>query len=232
MLLYQPENGYSFNSDSIFLYGFISTLKLNGKVLDVGAGCGILGLLCARDFSHINLYAVEKQPLYVEYAQKNAVANNIEYTIINSDFFDLDGHGSYDWIISNPPFYREGSARSNDPMIHQARYNVHMPIDKFAKKIAKLLRSRGEIAICYDASQTGVLLHKLESNGIRAIKLQFVHSKPNKEAHLVLIHAKKGSLSQTKIEPPMIVYDESGKYTKMVDDIYKKSKAHSIKCQI
>ncbi len=232
MLLYQPENGYSFNSDSIFLYGFILSLKLSGKVLDVGAGCGILGLLCARDFPHINLVGVEKQSIYVEYARKNASINEIDYDIRELDFFDLDGHGSYDWIISNPPFYREGAARSNDPALHQARYNVHMPIDRFATKISKLLRSRGEVALCYDASQAGLLLHALESVGLRALKVQFVHSKAHKEAHLVLIHAKKGSSSLMKIEPPMITYDIDGIYSPLIQKIYDRAKAHSIKCQI
>jgi len=41
MLPYQPENGYFYNSDSILLYGFIAQLNLKGKVLDIGAGCGI-----------------------------------------------------------------------------------------------------------------------------------------------------------------------------------------------
>ena len=49
MLLYQPESGYCYNSDSMFLYDFVSSFKPKGEVLDVGAGCGIVGLLVARD---------------------------------------------------------------------------------------------------------------------------------------------------------------------------------------
>ena len=61
MLLYQPDEGYCYNSDSIFLYGFISRFEPKGKTLDVGAGCGIVGLLVARDFPAVTLEAVEKQ---------------------------------------------------------------------------------------------------------------------------------------------------------------------------
>ncbi|MDO9208145.1 MAG: methyltransferase, partial [Sulfuricurvum sp.] len=45
MLLYQPDGGYCYNSDSILLYGFIAQFNPKGKLLDVGAGCGIVGLL-------------------------------------------------------------------------------------------------------------------------------------------------------------------------------------------
>lgn len=232
MLFYQPDQGYSFNSDSIFLYGFISRMKLQGRVLDAGAGCGIVGLLCARDFPEVILEAVEKQSIYAEFARRNAQINGIGYTLHEGDFLELGAHGSYDWVISNPPFYHEGAARSEDPMLHQARYNLHMPIEAFAKKISKLLRSRGEAVVCYEASQTGLLFHAFESAGLRVVEVQFVHSKEDRNAYLVIVHARKGSRSLMKILPPLIVSDASGEYTAEAKEIYSKAKAHSIKCPI
>ena len=43
MLLYQPQSGYCYNSDSIYLYDFISSFNPRGRMLDVGAGCGVVG---------------------------------------------------------------------------------------------------------------------------------------------------------------------------------------------
>jgi len=77
MLLYQPESGYCYNSDSIFLYDFIDSFKPKGRVLDVGAGCGVLGLLVARDNKKVKLEAVEKQEPFIHYAQTNARVNKI-----------------------------------------------------------------------------------------------------------------------------------------------------------
>jgi len=34
MVLYQAKDGYSYNSDSIFLYSFIREFPLKGKLLD------------------------------------------------------------------------------------------------------------------------------------------------------------------------------------------------------
>ncbi len=232
MLLYQPDQGYSFNSDSIFLYGFISRFKLQGRVLDAGAGCGIVGLLCGRDNPEITLEAVEKQSIYAEFARRNAQINGIGYTLHEGNFLDLTGHGSYDWIVSNPPFYHEGSARSEDPMLHQARYNLHLPIVEFANKIAKLLRSRGEAAVCYEAAQAGVLFHAFEGAGLRVIEVQFVHSKRDRNAHLVIVHLRKGTKSLMKVLPPLIVFEEEGRYSAEVAAIYSHSKVHSIKCPI
>ena len=53
MKLYQSASGYRYNSDSLFLYDFILNYAnfKGGALLDVGCGCGILGLLLARDYS-------------------------------------------------------------------------------------------------------------------------------------------------------------------------------------
>ncbi len=229
MLLYQPDGGYCYNSDSILLYGFITQFNLKGKLLDVGAGCGIVGLLVARDFPSLTLESVEKQSIYAEFARRNAQINNIGYTLHEGDFLELGGHGAYDWIVSNPPFYHEGSARSENEMLHQARYNIHLPIEAFATKISKLLKSDGEAILCYDARQFVSLCSAFESRGLRVVDVQFVHSKQDRLSTLVMIHVKKNSKSLVNILPPMIMFEE-GQYTPAVQAIYDRAKVHSIKC--
>ncbi|MBN2869785.1 MAG: methyltransferase [Campylobacterales bacterium] len=231
MLLYQPDEGYCYNSDSIFLYGFISRFAPQGKLLDVGAGCGIVGLLVARDFPAVTLEAVEKQSVYAQFARRNAQVNGIAYTLHEGDFLEHAPHGSYDWIVSNPPFYHEGVSRSEHPMLHQARYNVHLPIEPFIAKISKLLKSSGEAAICYDARQFVQLCSACESSGLRVVDVQFVHSKEDRPSTLVMLHLKKNSKSLLNVLPPMITFKEE-RYTPAVQAIYDKAKAHSIKCPI
>ncbi len=229
MLLYQPENGYFYNSDSILLYGFIARFRLKRKVLDIGAGCGIVGLLTAQEFPDIALEAVEKQPIYAQFARRNAHINGIGYTLHEGDFLELGGHGSYDWIVSNPPFYHEGSARCDNAMIHQARYNIHLPIEALAIKIAKLLTSKGEAVICYDARQFAPLCGAFERSGLRVCTVQFVHSKKDRPSTLVMVHLKKNSRSLASILPPLIVFEDD-QYTPAVEAMYQKAKVHSIKC--
>jgi len=231
MLLYQPDEGYCYNSDSILLYGFISLFFPKGRMLDVGAGCGIVGLLIARDFPGVELEAVEKQDVYAQFARRNAQVNGIEYTLYEGDFLEHGPHGSYDWIVSNPPFYHEGVSRSVHPMLHQARYNVHLPIGAFIAKISKLLKSDGEAAICYDARQFVQLCAACESSGLRVVDVQFVHSKEDRPSTLVMLHLKKNSRSLLNVLSPLITL-EGERYSPAVQAIYDKAKAHSIKCPI
>ncbi|MGZ5207907.1 MAG: tRNA1(Val) (adenine(37)-N6)-methyltransferase [Sulfuricurvum sp.] len=229
MLLYQPNGGYCYNSDSILLYGFIASFTPKGKLLDVGAGCGIVGLLVARDSPSLTLESVEKQSIYAEFARRNAQINGIGYTLHEGDFLELGGHGTYDWIVSNPPFYHEGSSRSENEMLHQARYNIYLPIEPFVTKISKLLKSNGEAIVCYDARQFVSLCSAFESRGLRVVDVQFVHSKRDRSSTLVMIHVKKNSKSLVNVLPPLIMFEE-GQYTPAVQAIYDKAKVHSIKC--
>lgn len=229
MLLYQPDGGYCYNSDSILLYGFIASFNPKGKLLDVGAGCGIVGLLVARDFPSLTLESVEKQSIYAEFARRNAQINGIGYTLHEGEFLELGAHGTYDWIVSNPPFYHEGSSRSENEMLHQARYNIHLPIEAFATKISKLLKSNGEAITCYDARQFVQLCSAFERIGLRVVDVQFVHSKRDRSSTLVMIHVKKNSKSLVNVLPPLIMFEE-GQYTPAVQAIYDRAKVHSIKC--
>ncbi len=231
MLLYQPQDGYCYNSDSIFLYDFINSFKPSKKVLDVGAGCGIVGLLVARDNKKVELEAVEKQDVFVEYATINARVNKIEYKIHKKDFLELDEDVKYDYIISNPPFYHDGVTKSQNEMLLNARYNINLPLDKFFKKVSRLLNPRSHFIFCYDASQFGLICSELEKVKMRVEDVQFVHPKEDKVASLVMIHARNGSKSLMKIWPPFIsfVADEFSQKAKYV---YEKARTQSIKCQI
>ncbi|MDY0117637.1 MAG: methyltransferase [Sulfurimonadaceae bacterium] len=231
MLLYQPQSGYCYNSDSIFLYDFISQFAPKEQMLDVGAGCGIVGLLVARDNKQVELEAVEKQDIFVEYATINARVNKIEYKIHTSDFVDLSEEKKYNYIVSNPPFYHEGSSKSENEILNFARYNIHLPLDIFFKKVSRLLKPNGHFIFCYDASQFGLICSELDRVKFRVVDVRFVHSKIDKKASLVMVHARNGSKSLMKVHPPLIVFDGM-EFTHEVSEIYKKSATQSIKCTL
>ena len=231
MLLYQPESGYCYNSDSLFLYDFIDSFNPKGRVLDVGAGCGVVGLLVARDSKKVSLEAVEKQTAFIHYATTNARVNKIEYKMHEGDFLDLDESVKYDYIISNPPFYPEGVRKSEDEMLQNARYNSNLPLDDFFKKVSRLLKPHAHFIFCYDPTAFGDICSSLERFKMRAVDVQFVHPKLDRTASLVMIHARNGSKSMMKIWPPFISF-EGNEPSLHVKEIYKKASTQSIKCQI
>jgi len=231
MLLYQPESGYCYNSDSIFLYDFINNFQPKGSILDVGAGCGVVGLLVARDNEKVTLEAVEKQEVLANYAKKNAQENQIAYRLYQDDFLDLQSDQKYDYIVSNPPFYPDGVQKSKDEMLRYARYNSSLPMEGFFKKVSQLLKPHSHFVFCYDATQFGLICAALDRVKMRVVDVRFVHPKAERTASLVMIHARNGSKAMVKVWPPLIHFNGS-EVTEEVKAIYKKAKTESIKCQL
>jgi tRNA1(Val) A37 N6-methylase TrmN6 len=228
VFLYQPTSGYCYNSDSIFLYDFISTFKPKGKLLDVGCGVGIISLLLSRDFN-IETTIIDKQELMLNYAKHNYFINNLKVQSYLGDFVELSIDNKFDFIVSNPPFYDSNVQQSKNTHLNIARYAQHLPIGKFISKVKTMLKPRGWFIFCYDAKQIDLLLHYLKLNSINPEKIQFVHSKLDRESKLVMIAARMNSKSMTQVLPPFVVFDDSSTYRKNAQEAFKKARTNSIK---
>ena len=228
MFLYQPTSGYCYNSDSIFLYDFISTFKPKGKLLDVGCGVGIISLLLSRDFS-LETSIIDKQKVMLDYAEKNYKLNGLETQSHLGDFTDLETQERYDFIVSNPPFYDQNVQQSENTHLNIARYAQHLPIENFVKTVKRYLKPRGWFIFCYDAKQIDLLLFHLKSHKLNPEKIQFVHSKLDRESKLVMIAARNNSKSMTQILPPFVVFDDNSVYRKNAQKAFDKANTNSIK---
>ena len=228
MFLYQPTKGYAYNSDSIFLYDFISKFNPKGDLLDVGCGVGIISLLLSRDFN-INTTIVDKQKIMLKYAKNNYKINSISVESHEGDFIDLSIDNRFDFIVSNPPFYDSAVTQSDNEHINIARYAHHLPIDSFIEKVKRSLKPRGRFIFCYDAKQVDLLLYILIKYKINPEVIRFVHSKLDRESKLVMISARANSKSMMRVLPPLIVFDKDSKYSLEAKRAFINASTNSIK---
>lgn len=232
MYLYQEQDGFLFNSDAHFLYDFISRFQPRGKVLDIGAGCGIVGLLTARDFP-VSLTMVEIQHANALLCRQNARVNRIEAEVIEGDFLqhDFDFDAKYDFILSNPPYYHTGAERSEKSALALSKHADALAFDAMVAKVNRIISPKGHFIFCYDAKQLPQLTQRLHAKRFRVTDLRFVHGTPEKPAQLVLVHARKSSGALTTIHPPLIHFTD-GEMSEEVKSIYRKTRTYSIKCKI
>jgi tRNA1Val (adenine37-N6)-methyltransferase len=232
MDFYQYPKGYRYNSDSLVLYDFISHLHLKGNVLDVGSGCGILGLLLKRDFPKINLTQIEVQKLHYELNLKNIQTNGLEVEILHKNFLHVDFSKKFDFIVSNPPFYDMGSKKSENETLHISRHAENLPLEQFIAKVSSNLTPQGSFIFCYDAKALPKIISYLFSYKFTINQMRFIHAKENKNSHLIVVYAKKSSKSLLKVLPPLILHDEKGNFTQEIQSIYKKADTMSYSWQI
>lgn len=237
MLLYQPKDGYCYNSDTHFLFNFIcenlkSFKNIKGELLDIGSGSGVLGLLVARDFSKLNLNQCEIQEVFQFLSQKNSNINKISSKLYRGSFLDVDFDKEFEICVSNPPFYHSNVIKSENECLKIARYNNSLPLNDFIKKVSKVLKSGGKFFFCYDAKQLSEIIIALKEYRLNLEALQFVHPNKDKDASLVMVYARKNSKSLTKVLHPLIVFENSEEFSQNVQNIYNLCATHSLKVEV
>ncbi len=227
--LYQPLNAYSYNSDSLFLYDFSRPfIKNSGAILDIGSGCGVLGLLCARDNPLASVHLVEKDSKMAFCSQKNALKfPNTQ--VFESDFLDFSPPILYDAIVCNPPFYALGSIKSQNK--GHARHQSELNFNSLAAKVKQCLKPKGYFIFCYEALSLCLVIESLKSVKLTLETLRFVQSFKDKNAHLMLGAARNNSKSALKVLPPLITHNSKNQSdnTKEVLSIYQICNTYSIK---
>ena len=83
---------------------------VNDKVLDLGCGYGVVGILVAKLIGSKNIVMSDILENAVELSRKNAVHNNVgDIKIILSDGFENINDNDFSIILSNPPYHSDFS---------------------------------------------------------------------------------------------------------------------------
>jgi len=77
---------------------------IQGKVLDFACGCGVIGALVAQKFA-VELTASDVSPMAIASTQMNWEKLGIQGRLILADGLSSLSDGSFNWILSNPPFH-------------------------------------------------------------------------------------------------------------------------------
>ncbi len=244
MLIYQPQKGYCYNSDSIILFYFFNKIvkKLYKKeelskniksFLDVGSGSGILGLLTLQKYPHFASYICEKQDIFCILSQKNYQINNFTTIIYKGDFTTLKIDNEFDYIISNPPFYNSSTKQCENTNKKIARYDEHLPLNKFFNKCKSILSKNGALFFCYPSERVEYIKNQATLNGLKIIYIQCVYKNKLSQNRLSLFCLKHNNDKLETIYLKNIYsYDKNNNLSKKMNKIYKYINIHSIKVDI
>lgn len=118
------------------------------RIMDIGAGTGLLSLMLAQQLPLADITAVELDTAAATQASSNIAASPWADRIRVSlaDARSLPVAGLYDFIITNPPFY-EADLKSNDKLRNQAMHATTLDYASLLKVISDHLITSGIFSI-------------------------------------------------------------------------------------
>lgn len=241
--VYQKKDGYRFSVDSLLLYSFVN-LKRVSKIIDLGAGSGIIGMLLAKKYINSEVCLVEVQESLASLSEKNISLNNLQerVIVIKSDIKELNKRlaedymsrsrsnkietfilpESFDLAVSNPPFRKiKSGLLSNGSEKSIARHELMISLKDIIEAGSWLLKHHGRLCLIHLPERLTEIITTIRSYKLEIKRLRFVHSTSSSEAKMVLIEAVKGGKPGLKVEKPLIIYNEDRSYREEMEELYR-----------
>lgn len=227
--LFQPHQGYRFNVDSLILADFAQGWlpeDPEGRTIDLGAGCGVIGLLLARRCPDRSITLVEIQKELANLACHNARENGLEerVDVLSKDLRELESC----WdpppglIVCNPPFYRVGTGRLNpNPQAAMARHELAGTLDEICQCAGRLLGRGGKFCLVHIMERKGEVLTSLTCAGLQPRIFQRILATPGHDALRFLIMAERHGGTELEELPPLVERERPGVYTREMKQILR-----------
>jgi len=221
LILSQPERGYRYSLDPFLLAHFCAPRR-GERILDLGAGVGVIGLLLAKRHPSVRVIGIEIQPELARHAAKNARSNALveHCRIIRGDLRDAPRFlppEHFHRVVANPPFRRPGSgATPPDPGRASARLEQTFTLADLAGTASALLRFGGALCVIHLAERLPELCKALDKSGLAPKKLRLVAPYAGSAPRLCLISAIKGGRPGLCVLPQLVLHEPGGRYTEEV----------------
>ena len=210
--------GFPLSTDSMVLADFVRLPK-SAAVLDLGSGCGTLGLLlCAREKS-CTVTGVELDEDAHAAALGNIARNHLEARLssICADLRTMPVQpGSFRVCVSNPPYFSGGAAHSRNPV---ARSEDTCTPGELFTAAARALRFGGDFFLVHKPERLAQLCFEASSAGLEPKRLRLVRHRPDAPISLILLSCRKGGKPGLIIDE-LTLYNTDGTPTEDCRQIY------------
>lgn len=232
--LWQPARGrgYRFTLDAVLLASFAPAVQ-DGEALDLGAGCGIVGLMLLALGKAARLTAVERQPSAAALATRNVADYGWQQRarVVCGDLRE-GGLPSADLVTFNPPYFALAHSKpSTEPGRDAGRRECFGTLADFVARAASCLRPSGQLACIVPYARRAELRLLVQRAGLVDVDGRPVRPRAAAAPLHLLLSARRpasGFVAPAALDdaapvaawrPPLVVHADAGGYTREVQDL-------------
>lgn len=214
-----PAGCFPLSTDSMVLAWFAG-IKGDKQVLDLGSGCGTLGLLLCSCNPRCSVTGIELDEAAHAAALENIRRNGLEGRLqsICRDLCQVPAafaQGSFSAVISNPPYFSGGPAAA----LKNARREDCCTLADVLHSAAHAVKFGGDCYFVHRPERLAELIALGCQNGLEAKRLGLLRNRPDGPVALVLLQLRKGAKPGLIIED-ILLKDTVGNPTEQYREIY------------
>jgi tRNA1(Val) A37 N6-methylase TrmN6 len=224
----QPKDGYRAGMDAVLLAAAASGKP---RVLDVGAGVGVVGMAVARRIAQAQVMLVERDPLLAALARINIARNDLggRVRVVEADILRPLGelaelHGlaeTFDQVLANPPYHALG--RGTHPRDRQkgaARVMASGDLERWFRFMAAMAKPGGRTSLVHRADALGEIL-RAGARRFGGFVIVPIHAKGGEAATRILVHATKGSRAPLTLLAGIVLHDADGRLQPQIEAVLR-----------
>ena len=189
-----PEGAFPLSTDSMVLSHFVRFPR-NARILDLGSGCGTLGLLlCSKDPScHVTGVELEESAHLqaLENIRRNGLASRMESLCADlRSVSERFSPGSFDACVSNPPYFSGGPASKHTPI---ARREDLCGPRELMNAASFSLKFGGDFFLVHRPERLAELIAAGSAASLELKRLRLVRHRIDGPVSLILLQFRKGA---------------------------------------
>jgi tRNA1Val (adenine37-N6)-methyltransferase len=183
------------------------------RVLDIGAGTGLLSLMLAQRNTGITIDAIEYDKEAAIQAIGNVAASPWHQCIqlLHSDVRAFEASTKYDLIICNPPFFT-GSLLSGKESQDKARHDVTLSRQELLQVVKDNLANDGYLSLLLPYSEYLLWKEPAEKCGLYESKCLHINHKPDAPVKRVVTILARSKMERPEIET-LTIKENDNEYT-------------------
>jgi tRNA1(Val) A37 N6-methylase TrmN6 len=221
VVVYQKRKGYRFSVDAPILVDFLPSC-INERVLEIGAGSGVVSLLALYREKFSQVEAIEIQEGIGRIAMCNARENGYEgrlririadFSVVYMDFKNVK------LIFSNPPYQKLGIGRlSNNIEVRIAKTEWLLPLKLLVKKSMDILAENGYLCLILPFDRFDELIEICSETNFNIHRQRRVYSFVNGKPERILVQLANYEVSPIEMDP-LVIFRERGVYSDEMEKI-------------
>jgi tRNA1(Val) A37 N6-methylase TrmN6 len=224
----QPRDGYRAGLDAVLL---AAAVPAGGRILDLGAGVGTVGLCAARRLPSVRVTLVERDAelagLAEENARRNGLADRVAVIVADvaapltqaPELAPLSG--TFEHVVANPPYNADDDGTLASDAAKAAAHSMPAgALDRWLRAAAAMARAGGTMTLVHRADALGDVLAAFEGR-FGGVIIFPLFPRPGVSASRILVQGVKGSRARPVLRPGLVLHGAGNAFTEAADSVLR-----------